>query len=75
MSLSKKTFYFLFLIGLVFGLPSYADPLDDECRNFCVDNDFADGHYLAPEPGAACHEGYVQNQQNEICCCKPKAET
>ena len=74
MSLSKKIFYFLFLISLVFNLPSYASDLDDECNKFCVDNVFADGHYLAPEPGAACQEGYEKNSENEICCCKQKAK-
>ncbi len=74
MSLSKKIFYFLFLISLVFNLPSYANDLDDECNKFCVDNDFVDGHYLAPEPGAACKASYVKNSENEICCCKPKAK-
>ncbi len=72
MSLSKKLFCFLFLIGLVFSLPSYADPLDDECENFCTSNGFADGHYLPPEPGAKCKDGYEQNPENQICCCKPE---
>ena len=75
MSLSKKMVYFLFLLSLVFNLPSYANDLDDECKTFCTKNDFEDGHYLAPEPGAACKDGYVKNDENEICCCKPKAET
>lgn len=74
MSLNKTIFCFLFLIGLIFNLPSYANDLDDECRGFCVNNDFADGHYLPPEPGKVCNAGYEQNKENEICCCKPKAQ-
>ena len=75
MSLRKKIFCFLVLIGLALSLPSYANDLDDECKTFCKNNGFEDGHYLAPEPGAACKDGYVKNSENEICCCKPKIET
>ncbi len=74
MSLSKKIFSFMFLFGLILSIPAYANDLDDECNNFCTNNGFEDGHYLAPEPGAACKDGYKQNRENEICCCKPKAE-
>ena len=70
-----KIFSFLFLIVLVFTLPSYANDLDDECKDFCRNNGFEDGHYLAPEPGARCRAGYTRNEENEICCCKPNAET
>ena len=72
MSLSRKLFYFLFLIGLVFTLPSYASDLDDECKTFCKNNSFENGHYLPPEPDAVCKDGYEKNDENEICCCKPK---
>ena len=74
MNSSKKLFCFLFLISLFLGLPSYADPLDDECKTFCTNNGFEDGQYLAPEPGAVCNDGYESNNENQICCCKPKAE-
>ena len=74
MSLSKKLFCFLFLIGLMFNLPSYASDLDDECKTFCSNNGFEDGQYLAPEPGAKCKDGYEQSKENQICCCKPKAK-
>ena len=76
MSFSKKLFCFLVLISLFFNLPSYAGDinkdLDKECKDFCTNNDFDDGYYLAPEPDVVCKEGY---DKNEICCCKPKAET
>ena len=75
MSLSKKSLSFLFLISLFLSLPVYANDLDDECKNFCSNNGFEDGHYLPPEPGSACRSGYEKNSENEICCCKPKIET
>ena len=74
MNLTKKLFCFLFLISLFFNLPSYADDLDDECNKFCKKNDFEKGHYLPPLPGAKCKDGYKKNEENEICCCKPKTE-
>ncbi len=74
MSLNKKLFSFMFLIGLVLSLPVYANDLDDECKTFCTNNSFEDGHYLAPEPDAACKEGYEKNTDNDICCCKPKTD-
>ena len=74
MNISKKLFCLLFLIGLFFNLPGYASDLDDECKNFCESNAYADGHYLPPEPGKVCRSGYQQNKENEICCCKPKVK-
>ena len=72
MNLDKKLFCFLVLTGLVLSLPSYANDLDNECKTFCLNNGFKDGKYLAPEPGTKCDEGYEQNNENQICCCKPK---
>ena len=69
----RKTFYFLLVI-LFFNLPSSANDLDDECKNFCVKNSFEDGQYLPPEPDAKCDSGYEQSKENQICCCKPKAK-
>ena len=74
MSLSKKLFYFL-LMSLVFNLPGYASELDDECETFCSNNGYEDGQYLAPEADAKCNDGYEQNKENQICCCKPKIQT
>ena len=79
MSLGKKIFCFLFLIGLFFNLPSYASDvnkeLNEECDEFCDENDLGDdGYYLAPELGAKCKDGYKQSKENQICCCEPKAE-
>jgi len=60
-------------------LPSYAeDDLDQECIDFCIANGSEDtrekglppGHYLPQEPGAACQEGFTQDEENQICCCK-----
>ena len=51
-------------------LPSYADDLDQECIDFCTANGHTDGHYLPQEPGAACQEGFTQDEENQICCCK-----
>lgn len=72
MNLTRLFFYFLLLLGISF-IPSIslANEIDDECKTFCINNRFKDGHYLPPEPGAACREGYFQNRENEICCCKP----
>ncbi len=74
MGLSKIIFSLMFLIGLVLSLPAYSSDLDDECKNFCTNNGFDDGHYLPPEPGAKCKDGYEQSEESQICCCKPKAE-
>ena len=79
MSLGKKLFCFLFLIGLMFNLPSYASDdvnkeLNKECNEFCDENKLGDdGYYLAPEPGTKCKDGYEQSK-DQICCCKPKAK-
>ncbi len=73
MSLSKKLFCFLFLIGLAFNFSVYANELDDECKTFCIKNGGSDGQYLPPEPGSKCNDDYEQSEENEICCCKPKA--
>ena len=74
MNLSRKILSFLFLTGLILSLPVYADDLDNECKKFCTNNGFEDGHYLAPEPGAVCKDGYDKSDENEICCCEPKSE-
>lgn len=66
------------LVGLLvilnvgfFALPSQADEtLDEECATYCIDNGFEDGHYVAPEPGATCDDGYEQDETNPICCCQ-----
>lgn len=55
-------------VGLSF-TPVLADDLDDECLTFCSGEGFEDGHYLAPEPGAECDDGYEQHSENSICCC------
>ncbi len=74
MSFNKKALFFMLLIGMAFTLPGFANDLDDECKTFCTNNGLEDGHYLPPEPGAACNEGYEQSQENQICCCKSKVE-
>ena len=69
----------LFIFALILAtsfLPSYAeDDLDQECIDFCHNNgsdpeDPNAGHYLPQEPGAACQEGFTQDEENQICCCK-----
>ncbi len=67
----KKVLLFVSIIiaGATY-LPSYASDLDQECVDFCKGNGSSDGHYLAQEPGAKCKDGYTQNDENQICCCK-----
>ena len=69
-------FMALMLLSLqLFGFgPVLANDLDEECKSFCINNGSEDGLYLAPEPGAKCKDGYEQNTENEICCCKAKVE-
>ena len=66
-----------FILCLAYGLgitPSFASDLDGECDKFCKNNSFEAGQYLPPEPGAKCSDGYAQNPDNQICCCKPKVK-
>lgn len=53
---------------------SYANDLendlDNECKDFCVNNGFEDGEYLPPDGKATCKEDYKKNPKNEICCCE-----
>lgn len=56
-----------FLIGYV---PAFADELDEQCTSECKNSGFTEGHYLAPEPGATCKEGFEKHPTDEICCCK-----
>lgn len=72
MKLNKILLGFLIITAFsLVNLPSFANELDEECATFCKDNGNADGHYLAQEPGSKCNEGYVQHEENQICCCKP----
>ena len=65
----------LLLFNFVFNFQiSYAQELDEQCVTFCKENGFSDGHYLAPEPGAKCKDGFNKNPDNEICCCKKAKE-
>ncbi len=67
----KKSY--LVILALILSsnfLPSFADDLDQECIDFCKNNGQADGHYLPQEPGSACKEGFTQDEENQICCCK-----
>lgn len=68
----KKTSLFIFALILATSfLPSFAeDDLDQECIDFCTANGHTAGHYLPQEPGAACKEGFTQDEENQICCCK-----
>lgn len=67
----KKIFGFLFLIALAVSfVPAYADELDEQCKTECKNSGASDGHYLAPEPGAKCKDGYTKHPTDEICCCK-----
>ena len=70
MKLIRPLFYLLVVISLITPAGVYANDLDDECNEFCVNNDYEDGHYLPPEPGASCNEGYEQHPENQICCCQ-----
>ncbi len=56
-----------FLISCV---PAFADELDDQCTDECKNSGFTEGHYLAPEPGVTCKEGFKKHPTDEICCCK-----
>lgn len=54
----------------VFTLPSSAnEELDKECATYCVDNGHTDGHYLRPDSGSQCDEGFKVDETNDICCC------
>lgn len=68
--MNKLPFFVLILTAVVNFLPTYANDLDQECVDFCKANGSSDGHYLAQEPGAKCKDGYTQNDENQICCCK-----
>ena len=74
MNLIKLVTLILLSIQLVSFGPVLADDLDEECKSFCINNGSEDGHYLAPEPNVKCEDGYEQSSENEICCCKPKAQ-